>query len=146
MDSTSIDSIDEIYICSTDNEKQEFERIHGFISCTKCYHTSVYRPRSGTKRFIDHANQCSPLASQSTTSPNDPQATQSTLDKIVIKRQINITTKEQNGFLPKSFLLKSGTTQGSPLSPLLHILYTSDSMNDIHQGTQNGLFADDTTL
>ncbi|CAF1171269.1 unnamed protein product [Adineta steineri] len=97
MDSASIDFIAEIYICSTDNEKKEFERIHGFISCTKCYHTSVYRPKSGTKRFIDHANQCSPLASQSTTSPNDPQATQSTLDKIVIKRQINITTKEQNG-------------------------------------------------
>ncbi|CAF0858998.1 unnamed protein product [Adineta steineri] len=136
MDSTSIDFIDEIYICSTDNEKKEFERIHGFISCTKCYHTSVYRPKSGTKRCIDHANQCSPLASQSTTSPNDPQAMQSTLDKIVIKRQINITTKEQNG----------GTPQDSPLSPLLHILYTSDSMNDIHQDTQNGLFADDTTL
>ncbi|CAF1140951.1 unnamed protein product [Adineta steineri] len=97
MDSTSIDFIDEIYICSTDNEKKEFERIHGFISCTKFYHTSVYRPKSGTKRFIDHANQCSPLASQSTTSPNDLQATQSTLDKIVIKRQITITTKEQNG-------------------------------------------------
>ncbi len=42
--------------------------------------------------------------------------------------------------------MKSGTPQGSPLSPLLHIIYTSDSMNNIHQHTEHGLFADDTAL
>ncbi|CAF1446819.1 unnamed protein product, partial [Rotaria sordida] len=48
--------------------------------------------------------------------------------------------------LSKSILLKSGTPQGSPLSPLLYIIYTSDSMNNVHQHTQHGLFADDTAL
>ncbi|CAF4319029.1 unnamed protein product, partial [Rotaria magnacalcarata] len=40
----------------------------------------------------------------------------------------------------------SGTPQGSPLSPLLYIIYTADSMNDIPPHTEHGLFADDTTL
>ncbi|CAF4612026.1 unnamed protein product, partial [Rotaria magnacalcarata] len=44
------------------------------------------------------------------------------------------------------FNLKSGTPQGSPLSPLLYIIYTADSMNDIPTHTEHGLFADDTAL
>ena len=48
--------------------------------------------------------------------------------------------------LSKSFTLKSGTPQGSPVSPLLYILYTSDSINSIEEHIQYGLFADDTTL
>ncbi|CAF4249483.1 unnamed protein product [Rotaria sp. Silwood2] len=48
--------------------------------------------------------------------------------------------------ISRIFTLKSGTPQGSPLSPLLYIIYTYDSMNSISQHTQNGLFADDTAL
>ncbi len=48
--------------------------------------------------------------------------------------------------LSRSFILKSGTPQGSPLSPLLYIIYTSDSVNAVHQHTEYGLFADDTAL
>jgi retron-type reverse transcriptase len=48
--------------------------------------------------------------------------------------------------LSRLFELKSGTPQGSPLSPLLYIIYTADSMNDIPQHTEHGLFADDTAL
>ncbi|CAF4963531.1 unnamed protein product [Rotaria sp. Silwood1] len=40
----------------------------------------------------------------------------------------------------------SGTPQGSPLSPLLYIIYTADSMNAIPDHTEHGLFADDTAL
>ncbi|CAF3788437.1 unnamed protein product [Rotaria sp. Silwood1] len=53
---------------------------------------------------------------------------------------------EIENILSKSILLRSGTPQGSPLSPLLYIIYTSDSMNSIHQHTEHGLFADDTAL
>ncbi len=48
--------------------------------------------------------------------------------------------------LSRFFTLKSGTTQGSPLSPLLYIIYTSDSMNSIDHHTKYGLFADDTAM
>lgn len=44
------------------------------------------------------------------------------------------------------FNLMSGTPQGSPLSPLLYIIYTADSMNGIPSHTEHGLFADDTAL
>jgi hypothetical protein len=53
---------------------------------------------------------------------------------------------ELENTISRSFTLKSGTPQGSPLSPLLYIIYTSDSMNNIHQHTDHGLFADDTAL
>jgi len=53
---------------------------------------------------------------------------------------------EIENILSRSFTLKSGTPQGSPLSPLLYIIYTSDSINSLPQRTEHGLFADDTAL
>jgi hypothetical protein len=53
---------------------------------------------------------------------------------------------EIENVLSRQFNLKSGTPQGSPLSPLLYIIYTADSMNGIPTHTEHGLFADDTAL
>ena len=53
---------------------------------------------------------------------------------------------EIENILSRQFNLKSGTPQGSPLSPLLYIIYTADSMNGIPTHTEHGLFADDTAL
>ena len=53
---------------------------------------------------------------------------------------------ELENILSHPFNLDSGTPQGSPLSPLLYIIYTSDLMNGIPMHTQHGLFADDTAL
>ncbi|CAF3093128.1 unnamed protein product [Rotaria sp. Silwood2] len=53
---------------------------------------------------------------------------------------------EIENVLSRQFNLKSGTPQGSPLSPLLYIIYTSDSMNGLPTHTEHGLFADDTAL
>jgi hypothetical protein len=46
----------------------------------------------------------------------------------------------------RQFNLKSGTPQGSLLSPLWYIIYTADSMNGIPTHTEHGLFADNTAL
>ena len=53
---------------------------------------------------------------------------------------------ELENILSRPFQLMSGTPQGSPLSPLLYIIYTADSMNGIPSHTEHGLFADDTAL
>ena len=53
---------------------------------------------------------------------------------------------ELENVLSRAFKLRSGTPQGSPLSPLLYIIYTADSMNGIPKHTEHGLFADDTAL
>ena len=80
------------------NEKKEYEKIKGYISCTKCFRTSIYGSKSGTKRFIDHADRCSPLPSQSyiASNSNDSLLVQASLDKIFTKSNVNITPKDQN--------------------------------------------------
>ena len=53
---------------------------------------------------------------------------------------------EVENVLSRPFKLRSGIPQGSPLSPLLYIMYTADSMNGIPTHTERKLFADDTAL
>ena len=60
--------------------------------------------------------------------------------------QNRIATIDIENILSRPFHLKSGTPQGSPLSPLLYIIYTADSMNGISTHTEHELFADDTAL
>ncbi|CAF1269919.1 unnamed protein product [Adineta ricciae] len=67
-----------------------------YNDCTKCYRTSIYGSKSVTKRFIDHANRCSPLLSQSIPHHRNLEELQATLDNIVIKKKAHITAKEQN--------------------------------------------------
>ncbi|CAF4052179.1 unnamed protein product, partial [Rotaria sordida] len=80
------------------NEKDEFERIPGYISCLKCCNTFIYGPASGTKRFISHADRCSPLASSCSSGGkvDDPQSTQLKLNQIGFTRKVKVSEKEQN--------------------------------------------------
>jgi hypothetical protein len=79
------------------NEENQFQRIPGFISCFKCCHTSNYGSRSGTKRFITHADRCSPMVqlSSSANGTDDSHSTQLTLKKIVVKQKVKLSSKEQ---------------------------------------------------
>ncbi|CAF0841728.1 unnamed protein product [Rotaria sordida] len=80
------------------NENNEFKRIPGFVSCIKCCLTSIYGPKSGTKRFIAHADRCFPLVSPNSaeTGKDDPKSVQLNLDNVVLKRKIKLPNKEQN--------------------------------------------------
>lgn len=53
---------------------------------------------------------------------------------------------EYKASVSSTFILERGTPQGSPLSPLLYILFTADSLNDIPPHTHANLFADDTSI
>ncbi|CAF3451796.1 unnamed protein product, partial [Rotaria sp. Silwood2] len=53
---------------------------------------------------------------------------------------------EIENILSRQFNLKSGTPQETPLSPLLYIIYTADSMNGLQTHTEHWLFTDDTAL
>ncbi|CAF1358132.1 unnamed protein product [Adineta ricciae] len=59
------------------NNSNIFERIPGFISCFNCMHTQAYSSTSGTKRFKEHADKCSPksnLAAMSSITTNSSSA------------------------------------------------------------------------
>ena len=48
--------------------------------------------------------------------------------------------------LSRPFELKSGTSQDSPISSLIYILFKADSMNSIPYGVDYGLFVDGTAM
>ena len=58
------------------NNRNEFERINGYISYLKCYRTFRYGSASGTKHFSEHADRCFPLISSNSAS-NDARASKS---------------------------------------------------------------------
>jgi len=77
---------------------------------------------------------------------NDLRLPQYIINYIISFLQNRNAAIEIENILSRSFNLMSGTPQGSPLSPLLYIIYTADSMNGIPTHTEHGLFADDTAL
>ncbi|CAF1493994.1 unnamed protein product, partial [Rotaria sp. Silwood1] len=87
-----------------------------------------------TNSILVATQEAIPLSKQTNTTPMISEVT---------KRTAAI---EIENVLSRPFNLKSGTPQGSPLSPLLYIIYTADSMNGIPTHTEHGLFADDTAL
>jgi hypothetical protein len=58
----------------------------------------------------------------------------------------NTAQIELENQLSRPFEHNSGTPQGSPISPLLYIIFTADSMNATPFGVDYGLYADDTAI
>ncbi|CAF1294249.1 unnamed protein product [Rotaria sordida] len=82
------------------NKKKEFERINGFISCVKCYHTFRYGPASGTKHFVEHADRCFSLISSNsaTDGARDSKLVQSKLNQVGFRPKTKLTLKEKKEF------------------------------------------------
>lgn len=102
------------------NDKEEFERIPGFISCLKCKNTQIYNKSSGTKRYKEHADKCFPIFNKTTAvssstqislSPTSPSSsptsssssssisftssTQVTLNQLGFKRSIKLNENDR---------------------------------------------------
>jgi hypothetical protein len=77
---------------------------------------------------------------------NDLRLPQYIINYLISFLQNRSAAIEIENILSRPFNLMSGTPQGSPLSPLLYIIYTADSMNGLPTHTEHGLFADDTAL
>ena len=77
------------------NENDEFERINGFISCLKCYHTFRYGLASQTKHFVEHANRYFPVTStdQSADDAHDHKLIQYKLKQVGIRKQVKLPLK-----------------------------------------------------
>ena len=79
------------------NNRNEFERINGFISCFKCYRTFRYGSASGTKRFAEHADRCFPLISSNSAS-NDARGSKSIqykLNQVGFRSKTKLTVQEK---------------------------------------------------
>ncbi|CAF1434543.1 unnamed protein product [Rotaria sp. Silwood1] len=77
------------------NEDNQWERIEGFISCTKCMKTHIYNKLSGTKHFKEHADKCFPLSETSeAASSSSSSSTQVTLNQIGFTKSRKFNEKD----------------------------------------------------
>jgi hypothetical protein len=77
------------------NENGQLERINGFISCFKCMSTYIYNSSSGSKRYKEHAEKCSPLSNITTSSSiNFSSSTQTTLNQNGFTKQVKLNEKD----------------------------------------------------
>ncbi|CAF4263490.1 unnamed protein product, partial [Rotaria magnacalcarata] len=96
------------------DDKGEFQRIEGFISCLKCKNTQIHNKSSGTKRYKEHADKCYPIINETVISSSSSSSSSSSIDLTSSSSSIDLTSSSS------SITISSSPSSDVSIQPTLH--------------------------